>query len=371
MVRQRVLMPILLVALIVVGCATSPSPEPSQEAKMEIVARESPTRETAPPATPIDKVVIGVLDVEAAGMQEPRLDEKKELLMKDLRRNKRVKLVDIGESCGLSDLKRNGYERAGRYKNIYQLDMILHVYISGYRVQNIYFNLLDLYEKKVKEVSIETDFILIDLEFRGISKKLLVSEDLNRVLRAKKEALAKKEVAVRQEVKESPKKIETKKKVSAKKEVTDPWEFKGTPEEIEGFLIQNGPRLIVEGEHDPVLELIEDLPRKRRRHVQVQTLGCFANLKGWVCDRDKSCKLGWWKLRNRLMNSGNNEATPMLVIFLKDKEPYVRIYAAELLGHIGGKRALKHLRAVGENDENRKVRKYAKTAYEQISGGKF
>ena len=71
------------------------------------------------------------------------------------------------------------------------------------------------------------------------------------------------------------------------------------------------------------------------------------------------------------MNSGNNEATPMLVIFLKDKEPYVRIYAAELLGHIGGKRALKHLRAVGENDENRKVRKYAKTAYEQISGGKF
>ena len=212
----------------------------------------------------------------------------------------------------------------------------------------------------------------IELLFRGISKKLLVTQDLNRVLKAKKEkVLAKKEVAVRQEVKESPEKIETKKKVSAKKEVTDPWEFKGTPEEIEGFLIQNGPRLIVEGEHDSVLELIEDLPRKRRRHVQVQTLGCFANLKGWVCDRDKGCKLSWWKLRQKLIDTGDNEATPMLVIFLRDEEPYVRMYAAELLGHIGDKRALKDLRAAGENDENRKVRKYAKKAYEQISGEKF
>jgi HEAT repeat protein len=47
------------------------------------------------------------------------------------------------------------------------------------------------------------------------------------------------------------------------------------------------------------------------------------------------------------------------------------MYAAELLGHIGDKRALKDLRVVGENDENRKVRKYAKKAYEQMSGEKF
>jgi HEAT repeat protein len=65
------------------------------------------------------------------------------------------------------------------------------------------------------------------------------------------------------------------------------------------------------------------------------------------------------------------KATPMLVIFLKDEDPWLRIYAAELLGHIGDKRALKDLRAAGENDENRKARKYAKRAYEQISGEKF
>jgi len=117
--------------------------------------------------------------------------------------------------------------------------------------------------------------------------------------------------------------------------------------------------------------LIEDLPRKRRRHIQIQTLDCFANLKGWVCDRDQSCKSRWWNLRQKLINSGDNEATPMLVIFLKDEDPWLRIYAAELLGHIGDKRALKDLRAAGEGDENRKVRKYAKRAYEQISEEKF
>ena len=49
----------------------------------------------------------------------------------------------------------------------------------------------------------------------------------------------------------------------------------------------------------------------------------------------------------------------------------MRIYAAELLVHIGDERALEDLRTAGENDENYKVRKYAKQAYEQISGEKF
>ena len=62
---------------------------------------------------------------------------------------------------------------------------------------------------------------------------------------------------------------------------------------------------------------------------------------------------------------------PLLVVFLKDEDPYLRLYAAELLGHIGDKRALKDLRAAGENDQNHKVRRYAKKAYEQISGEKF
>ena len=61
----------------------------------------------------------------------------------------------------------------------------------------------------------------------------------------------------------------------------------------------------------------------------------------------------------------------MLVIFLKDEDPYLRLYAAELLVHIGDKRALEGLIEAVENDENYKVRKYAKRAYEQISGEKY
>jgi hypothetical protein len=284
-----------------------------------------------------------------------------------LRRNTRVKLVDIQESCGLSDLKRHGYERAERYRNIHQLDMILHTYRSflSYVGESQYcfdFSLIDLNSKRVKEVSIETTHSLADLAFRGIGNKILASQDLNRVLRAKREVLKKKEVAVPPEVKESP-----------KREVKAPptEEVKESPEEIEGFLIQKGPTLIAEGEYNRVLDLMEDLPRIRRRHIQIQTLECFANLKGWVSDRNQLCKSGWWRLRQRLINSGDNEATPMLVVFLKDEDPWLRVYAAELLGHIGDKRALKDLRAAGENDENSKVRKYAKRAFERISGEKF
>ena len=64
MIRQKVLIPILLVALIVVGCATSPSPEPSQEAK-------------------IDKVAIGILDVEIGGTVESAENIKKILMNAD------------------------------------------------------------------------------------------------------------------------------------------------------------------------------------------------------------------------------------------------------------------------------------------------
>jgi hypothetical protein len=170
-----------------------------------------------------------------------------------------------------------------------------------------------------------------------------------------------------------------KKKVSPKKEVTVPPEIKEVPKEevkespmgIEDSLIQEGPTLIAKGQYSRVLELIEDLPEERRRHVQVQTLECFANLKGWMRNKDRTCKSRWWNLRQKLINSGDNEATPLLAILLKDEDPWVRVYAAELLGHIGDKRALKDLREAGENDGNRKVRGYAKKAYERISGERF
>jgi HEAT repeat protein len=110
----------------------------------------------------------------------------------------------------------------------------------------------------------------------------------------------------------------------------------------EDFLIQKGPAWIAKGD-----------------------------LKGWVRNKDQVCKTNWWTLRTELIKLGDNEATPILVIFLNDGDPYLRLYAAELLSHIGDKRALKDLREVGENDKNRKVRKRANWAYEQISGEKF
>jgi hypothetical protein len=331
-----------------------------KEVTVSAEAKDIPKRETKEIAAPVNKVVVGVLDFEASGVVVGSAEERKKLLMKDLRRNTRVKLVDIRESCSLSDLKRHGYEEARRYKDIYQLDMILHVYSIEYGSGSTYagfrshLSLIDLYTEKVKKISIDARGIAVELAFKGISKKLLINKDLSRVLREKKKALGEKEVAVAPEVKEIPKR-----------------EVMGGPQEIEDFLIQKGPKLIAEGEYDRVLELIDDLPRRRSRHFQIQTLECFANLKGWVSDRDQSCKSRWWNVRERLINSGDNEATPMLLIFLKDEDPWMRIYAAELLGHIGDKRALKDLRAAGENDENRKVRKYAKKAYEQIFGEKF
>ncbi len=143
----------------------------------------------------------------------------------------------------------------------------------------------------------------------------------------------------------------------------------GSSAASEDVLIQQGPALIAEGNYKRVLDLIEDLPLKARNNIQIRTLECFANLKGWLSVKDQVYKMNWWGLRLKLMYVGDTEATPMLVIFLKDKDPYVRKYAAELLGYIGDERALDDLREVGKNDKNSGVRRYAKWAYKQISGG--
>ena len=145
-------------------------------------------------------------------------------------------------------------------------------------------------------------------------------------------------------------------------------EAKTSPEE---FIIQEGPKLISEGKYKQVMDSIEDLPAIEAGKIQIKTLEFFANLKGWVSNKDQVCKKNWWALRTELIKLGDNEATPMLVIFLKDEDPWMRLYAAELLSHIGDKRALNDLRKAGENDENHKVRKFAIWAYEQISGERF
>ena len=142
-------------------------------------------------------------------------------------------------------------------------------------------------------------------------------------------------------------------------------------EPLEEFVIQEGPKLISEGNYNQVLDLIEDLPVKARGDTQIKTLVCFANLKCWVSDKKGFCKTNWWSMREELIGSGNSDATPVLLVFLKDQDKWMRKYAAELLGYIGDKRALKDLREVAENDNNYRVRSYAKWAYKMIAGEKI
>jgi len=134
-------------------------------------------------------------------------------------------------------------------------------------------------------------------------------------------------------------------------------------------LIKQGPASVAQGDYKGVLDMIAALPAEERNNIQIRTLECFANLKGWVSDKDPVRKMDWWGLRIKLLYMGDTDATPVSVSFLKDPNPYLRKYAAELLGYIGDERALNDLSAVKENDDNSGVRKYAGWAYKQISGG--
>ncbi len=61
----------------------------------------------ASPGFPAKKVVIGILDFETTGPVSGRVGGMKKLIMKELKTNTRVKIINIRESCGFSDLKRN------------------------------------------------------------------------------------------------------------------------------------------------------------------------------------------------------------------------------------------------------------------------
>jgi hypothetical protein len=134
-------------------------------------------------------------------------------------------------------------------------------------------------------------------------------------------------------------------------------------------LLQQGSALVKAGDYKRVLDLIEGVPEQARNDIQIRTLECFANLKGWVSAKDPVYKTDWWGMRMKLMYEGDSEPTPLLVAFLQDPDPYVRKYAAELLGYIGDQRALEQLSTVQEEDDNSGVRKYAGWAHEQISSG--
>ena len=134
-------------------------------------------------------------------------------------------------------------------------------------------------------------------------------------------------------------------------------------------LIQQGPALVAEGDYKRALDVIAALPEEERNNIQIRTLECFAHLKGWLSTKDPVHKMDWWGLRLKLMYVGDTGVTPVVVDFLKDQNPYMRKYAAELLGYVGDERALDALSAIRENDDNSGARKYAKWAHQQISGG--
>jgi hypothetical protein len=138
-------------------------------------------------------------------------------------------------------------------------------------------------------------------------------------------------------------------------------------QEAEASLIKDGPGMIGQGHYRQVLDAIRELPPKQQRHIQIEVLEYFANLKGWVSARDKNNRARWWALRQQLINYRDTSATPLITVFLRDTEDWLRLYAAELLGYIGDKGALEELSRVGRDDPNAKVKKYAVWAYKQIT----
>lgn len=141
--------------------------------------------------------------------------------------------------------------------------------------------------------------------------------------------------------------------------------------EAEASLIKDGPQLINEGRYHQVLESIKKLPLHRQGGLQIQVLEYFANLKGWVSAKDRNCRARWWTLRQQLINAGDTSATPLIAVFLRNTDVWVRLYAAELLGYIGDQQALDELSIVGKTDPNAKVKKYAVWAYKQIASRAF
>jgi hypothetical protein len=167
----------------------------SEEVNQEIIAQGEARKTIVSRAAFPNKVVIGVLDFETSGPSLPpsRLEKWKKLLIKELRRNSRVKVKNIRESCGLSDLKGNGYEQAKAYKKKYRLDMLLHTHMAHPRMaeHDFSFSLIDLYGNKVKKVDRDMERGRFVLWVDGMSSKILVDKDLDRVLKAKKTGLPK------------------------------------------------------------------------------------------------------------------------------------------------------------------------------------
>jgi hypothetical protein len=137
------------------------------------------------------------------------------------------------------------------------------------------------------------------------------------------------------------------------------------------YLIENGARMIRENEFEKILDMIGELPSKKKGDFRVKALESSAYLKGYVVTKNKVYAKKWQVSYKSLIYSTDKSATPILIEVLRDDNLYVRAFTAKALGFIGDKRALDELKKVAEKDKSSRVRSRAKWAYEQISGNKI
>jgi len=137
------------------------------------------------------------------------------------------------------------------------------------------------------------------------------------------------------------------------------------------YLIENGAKMIRENEYEKVLNMIGELSSEKKADFKVGVIENFAYLKSYLATKNKEHGKKWKVDYKSMVYSGDKTATPVLIEFLQDVDPYVRLCAAKALAYIGDERALEELKRVAGQDTNSKVRSGAKWAYEHISGGKF
>jgi serine/threonine protein kinase len=131
------------------------------------------------------------------------------------------------------------------------------------------------------------------------------------------------------------------------------------PSSLMGDLISQGPQLLTENGQLRILEQVQKLTKEERQNINVKVLECFAYLKRYVVDKDRSSKAFWGQIYDFLEKSNNRNATPLLIRITKDPEDYTRLYAVTLLGSIGDHRAIDDLQQIANSDPNRKIRRSA------------
>jgi hypothetical protein len=132
------------------------------------------------------------------------------------------------------------------------------------------------------------------------------------------------------------------------------------------YLVDQGPALLKENKYLKLLEDINQLPENERQNINIKILESFVYLKKWVLLKDKNSKTLWSNLYNTLEHSGDRSATPILMKIAKDPEEWTRLYAVNLLGSIGDRRALNDLQEIASKDPNRRIRRNASNAISLI-----